>query len=129
MSNKNPPQAHPTGSGRATVERSRAAGYVRVAAITQVHSRRDLRAQRAQVRARAKEEGLRLVRIIEDAGTSAHDLHRPGLARLFTLITNANIKAVIVPDIARLARDPDHIKDLLTRFSASGASLIIIDDV
>ena len=126
MPNKN----KPTSSGRAIAERSaRAAGYVRVAAISQVHSHSNLRAHRAKVRAKAVEEGLRLVRIFADAGTSAHDVHRPGLAQLFTLIDNANIKAVIVPDIARLARDPDHLDDLLIRFSASGARLIIIDDV
>lgn len=66
---------------------------------------------------------------MEDAGRSAHDLFRPGLQRLLTLINKANIKAVIVLDIARLARDPDHLEDLLTRFSASGARLIIINDV
>src|ERR1019366_3650264 len=86
MLNKKTPQTQPTSSGRATVERSRTAGYVRVAATTQTHSDRNLRAQRAQVRAKAKEEGLSLVRIFEDAGTSAHDMNRPGLAQLFTLL-------------------------------------------
>ena len=129
MRSKNTPQTQPTSSGTATVELSRAAGYVRVAAVTQAHSDRNLRTQRAQVRAKAREEGLRLVRIFEDAGISAHDMNRPGLVRLFTLLNNANIKTVIVPDIARLARDPDHFEDLLTRFSANGARLIIIDEV
>jgi DNA invertase Pin-like site-specific DNA recombinase len=129
MPNKNTPQIHSTSRAHATVERPRAAGYVRVAAINQAHSQSNLRTQRAQVRAKAKEEGLHLVRIIEDAGVSAHDLQRPGLARLFTLINNGNIKAVIVPDIARLARDPNHLEDLVARFSDSGARLIILDDV
>src|SRR5665213_1967949 len=91
MSNKNKPQKQPTNSVRATVERSRAAGYVRVAAVTQAHSDRNLRAQRARVRAKARQEGLRLVRIFEEAGASAHDMNRPGLAQLFALLNNAHI--------------------------------------
>jgi site-specific DNA recombinase len=105
----------------------RAVGYVRVAAVTQANPQRDLRAQRAQVRAKANAEGLRLVRIIDDAGASAHDLHRPGLARLFTLLNDKTIKVLIVPDLARLARDPNHLQRLLNRFAANDVMLITID--
>ena len=126
MVDRNTPQAHEPGNRTAKVERPRAAGYVRVAAVTPANPQRDLRAQRAQVRAKAKAEGLRLVGIIEDAGASAHDLHRPGLARLFTLLNDATIKAVIVPDLARLAHDPNHLQRLLSRFAAKGVMLITI---
>jgi DNA invertase Pin-like site-specific DNA recombinase len=127
MFDKDTPQAPAPRNRTGKVERTCAAGYVRVAAVTQTNPQRDLRAQRAQVRAKAKAEGLRLVGIIEDAGASAHDLHRPGLARLFTLLDDATIKAVIVLDLARLARDPNHLQRLLSRFAANGVVLITID--
>jgi hypothetical protein len=88
MLDKNTLQAHSPGNGRAIFELSCAAGYVRVAAVTQADPQRSLRAQRAQVRVKAKAEGLRLVGISEDAGESAHDLKRPGLVRLFTLLND-----------------------------------------
>ena len=127
MVDRNTPQAPAPRNRTVTFERTRAARYVRVAAVTLANPQRALRAQRAQVRAKAKAEGLRLVGIIEDAGVSAHDLHRPGLARLFTLLNDATIKAVIVPDLARLARDPNHLQRLLSRFAANGVVLIRID--
>src|SRR5688572_14569284 len=109
MLDKNTPQGHAPHNRTAKVERTRAAGYVRVAAVARANPQRDLRAQRAQLRAKANAEGLRLVRIIDDVGASAHDMHRPGLARLFTLLNDATIKVLIVTDLARLARDPSHL--------------------
>jgi DNA invertase Pin-like site-specific DNA recombinase len=127
MLDKNTAQAHALHNRTAKVECPHVVGYVRVAAVTQANPQRDLRAQRAQVRAKAKAEGLRLVGIIEDAGASAHDLNRPGLDRLFTLLNDITIKAVIVPDLARLARNPNHLQRLLSRFAANGVLLITID--
>lgn len=74
MFDKDTPQAPAPRNRTGKVACTCAAGYVRVAAVTQTNPQRDLRAQRAQVRAKAKAEGLRLVGIIEDAGASAHDL-------------------------------------------------------
>jgi DNA invertase Pin-like site-specific DNA recombinase len=127
MLDKNTPQVHASHNRTAKVERMRAVGYVRVAAVTQANPQRDLRAQRAQVRAKANAEGLRLVRIIDDAGASAHDLHRPGLARLLTLLNDKTIKVIIVPDLARLARDPNHLQRLLNRFAANDVMLLTIE--
>jgi hypothetical protein len=84
----------------AECERARAVDHVRVAAVTQANPQPDLRVQRAQVRAMARTEGLWLVGIAEDAGASAHDLHRPGLVRLFTLLNDPTI----VRNPARLPR-------------------------
>jgi DNA invertase Pin-like site-specific DNA recombinase len=80
------------------------------------------------VRAKAKSEGLRLVGIIEEAGESAHNLRRPGLARLFAILEDCAIGAVIVPDVARLARNPDDLARLLERVARRGIILLTIDE-
>jgi DNA invertase Pin-like site-specific DNA recombinase len=80
------------------------------------------------VRSKARSEGLRLIGIIEDAGESAHNLRRPGLVRLFEVLDDCAIGAVIVPDLARLARNPDHLTRLLERLAGRGVVLLTVDE-
>lgn len=98
-----------------------------MAAISQA-SPRQLKAQCARVRAKAKSEGLCLVGIIEEAGESAHNLRRPGLARLFAALGDCAIGAIIVPDLSRLARNLDDLAGLLKRLARRGVLLLTIDD-
>lgn len=80
------------------------------------------------MRNKARSEGLRLVGIIEDAGESAHNLRRPGLARLFAAIDDCAIGTVIVPGLARLARSPDNLARLLDRLARRGVVLLTVHE-
>ena len=66
-------------------------------------------------------------RHLEEAGESARNLRRPGLARLFTVLNDCAIGAVILPGFARLARNPDDLARLLERLGRRGIILFNSD--
>jgi DNA invertase Pin-like site-specific DNA recombinase len=105
-----------------------AIGYARVAAPSPTAPRAGLDAQAAKIRARAKAQGIKLVRVVEDSGESAHDLKRPGLIQLFRALDASPIKVVIIADLTRLARSMSSLRCLLNRFARRGVTLIAVDD-
>ena len=108
----------PHGTARQRV----AVGYVRVAAEGQ--SRSCLDAQAAQVRAIAEAEGIELVGVVGDSGKSAHNLNRPGLLTLLAAVAAGEVNTVIVPDLSRLARNPQDLRRLLKLFDSRGIVLV-----
>jgi DNA invertase Pin-like site-specific DNA recombinase len=98
-----------------------AIGYVRVAAGGQSLSCLD--DQAAQVRAITGSKGIELVGVVGDIGKSAHDFNRPGL--LILLAARAgDVNTVIVPDLSRLARNPQDLRRLLKLFDSRGIALV-----
>jgi DNA invertase Pin-like site-specific DNA recombinase len=101
-----------------------AVGYVRVAAVPHLHPRSGLDAQLATIRAVAKADRIELVRVFEDSGESAHNARRPGLLALLAAVNAGQANVIIVPDLARLARDTGVLHRLMGLFSRRGVRLL-----
>lgn len=86
-----------------------AVGYIRVSTSEQAESGLSLEAQRKKIEAQATLSDLELADVLEDAGESAKDLHRPAMTDLLNRIASGQIDCVIVPKLDRLTRS---IKDL-----------------
>jgi DNA invertase Pin-like site-specific DNA recombinase len=99
-----------------------AIGYVRVAAELQSGSCLD--AQATQIREIADAEGIELIGVVGDSGKSAHNLNRPGLLTLLGAVAAGAINTVIVPDLSRLARNPQDLRRLLRLFDSRGVTLV-----
>jgi DNA invertase Pin-like site-specific DNA recombinase len=82
-----------------------------------------LDAQAARVKAIAKAEGVELIRIFGDGGQPALDMSRHGLEEVLAA-AERRIGAVIVEDLARLARDPDDLRDILESLAVGGAIVL-----
>ena len=107
---------------QATGARRLAIGYVRSATESQAGSRLDT--QTAQITAMAETEGFELIRIVRDAGQSAHNLNRPGLINLLSVVESGRVDAVIIRDLSRLARNAQYLLRLLRLFKTRGVALI-----
>ena len=118
----------PGNTSRWTRPTARGVGYVRVAAASQTAARSSVDIQAAKIRARARSEGIDLVGIIEDNGESAHDLKRPGLTKLFSILGSQPIRLVIVADLSRLARNLADLCHLLRRFVRRQVALIAVEE-
>ena len=114
----------PSREPRRCVGRKVAIGYVRVAAGAQSGSCLD--AQTSLVRAAADAEGIELVGVVRDIGQSAHNLKRPGLLKILAAVEAGEVNTAIVPDLSRLARDPQDLYRLLKLFDSCGIALISV---
>ena len=101
-----------------------ALGYVRVAAVPQLNPRSALDAQIGAVQALANANRIALGRVFEDLGESAHNLKRPGLLALLATVEAGQVNAIIVPDLARLARRADDLLRLMESFTRRRVRLI-----
>ena len=86
-----------------------AIGYVRVSTADQADSGLSLSAQRRQIEAQAVVSGFDLVDVIADAGASAKNLVRPGVAQLLQRLQRGETDCIIVAKLDRLTRS---IRDL-----------------
>jgi site-specific DNA recombinase len=98
-------------------------GYARVSTGKQAIS---LEAQVEKIRAMAVVQGGELVDIIIDAGESAKNLNRPGMAHLQALVDNGSVNAVIIAKLDRLTRSVKDLADLLQRFQRRGVALVSV---
>ena len=103
---------------------ARAVGYVRAAAVSHTDPRSRLDAQTATIRSVAEAAGIDLVSVFEDAGESANNTRRPGLLALLAAVAAGRITVVIVPDLARLARDTGDLRRLMDSFARRGVSIV-----
>ena len=101
-----------------------AVGYIRAAAVPQADPRSGLDAQAATIRAFAAANGIELVRVIEDAGESVHNMRRPGLLALLASVEAFGATVIIVPDLTRLARDAGDLNRLMESLAGRGAGLV-----
>ena len=100
---KKPSKASPT-------SKPRAFGYVRVSTDEQVAEGLSLRAQRAAIRAYAKERGFRLIKLYADEGLSGRTLDRPALQELLDRVRGTENEAIIIYRLSRISRST---RDLL----------------
>ena len=103
-----------------------AIGYTRVSTDQQASLGVSLEAQDEKIRAMAVVHDAKLSEVITDAGVSAKDLNRPGLARLLDLVDRRAVSTVIVAKLDRLTRSVCDLGELLARFQRRGVSLISV---
>lgn len=103
----------------------RYATYARTA-ITHRPGLTALDEQREVCRAHIRDQlGGSWVASFEDHGFSGVSLHRPSVQRLLVDVDAGAIDVVVVAHVDRLTRSPGDLARLLTRFHASGVSLIV----
>jgi DNA invertase Pin-like site-specific DNA recombinase len=104
----------------------RAIGYVRVSTDKQADRGVSLEAQVEKIRAMATVHGVELLDVIVDAGESAKDLDRPGMARVLEMVRTRAVGMVIVAKLDRLTRSVRDLADLLEQFQRRGVSLVSV---
>jgi len=94
-----------------------------VAACPQADPRHGLDAQTARIRALAKAGGIKLVRVFDEIGESAHNASRPGLVAFLAAAEAGLACVIIVPDLNRLARNAGDLHRLLDLLDRRGVRL------
>jgi DNA invertase Pin-like site-specific DNA recombinase len=102
-------------------------GYTRVSTDEQAGSRAGLAAQRAAILAEAERRGWQLVEIIEDAGYSARDLHRPGVQTALDALREKRADTLVVAKLDRLSRSILDFAGLMDRATREHWALVALD--
>lgn len=102
----------------------RAIAYVRVSSDQQAESGLSLEHQQAKCRALATVNDYQLVDVIIDAGESAANLNRPGMARVLEMVEARQVEAVLIAKLDRLTRSVSDLSDLLRRFTRRHVALV-----
>ena len=117
----------PTGTAP---RRLRAVGYVRVSTDQQAQEGVSLEAQQTRIRAHCVSQEIELVDLIIDDGYSAKSLERPGVKRVFAMLTAGRADAVVVVKLDRLTRSVKDLGILLDTYFREGLpySLLSVSD-
>lgn len=102
-------------------------GYVRVSTDEQADSGAGLAAQRQAIEAECARRGWTLAEVIEDAGYSARNLKRPGIARALELLDSHQADGLIVAKLDRLSRSMIDFTGLMDRAQRKGWDLVALD--
>lgn len=105
---------------------TRVVGYVRVSTAEQADSGLGLDAQRAAIEAEADRRGWSLT-IIEDAGYSAKDMKRPGIAAALGLLASDAADVLCVSRLDRLSRSMLDFTSLMATAQRGGWSIVALD--
>ena len=101
-------------------------GYVRVSTDKQADRGVSLEAQVEKIRAMATVHDVELLDVVVDAGESAKDLDRPGMARVLDLVQSRAVEMVIIAKLDRLTRSVRDLAVLLEQFQRRGVSLVSV---
>src|ERR1041384_3264860 len=104
----------------------KAIGYVRVSTDKQADRGVSLEAQQEKIRAMAFVHEVELLDVLVDAGESAKDLARPGMARVLELVRSRAVGMVIVAKLDRFTRSVRDLAVLLEQFQRKGVSLVSV---
>lgn len=104
----------------------RALGYLRVSTDEQASSGLGLDAQRAAIEAEAARRGWAL-ELVEDAGYSAKDLRRPGIASALARLADGEAEVLVVAKLDRLSRSLIDFAGLMERTRREGWALVALD--
>jgi DNA invertase Pin-like site-specific DNA recombinase len=105
----------------------RAIGYARVSTDEQVKSGAGLAAQVAAIRAEADRRDWEVLDVVEDAGYSAKDLKRPGIASALTRLDHGEADALVVSKLDRLSRSVLDFATLMEHSKKKGWGLVALD--
>src|SRR4051812_295508 len=93
-------------------------GYARVSTNEQAVSDGGLMAQRNAIEAECARRGWTVVRVIEDAGHSARDLKRPGVAAALEMLQEGEAAGLVVSKLDRLSRSMLDFTGIMARAQA-----------
>ena len=82
----------------------RVVGYVRVSTMAQVINGVSVQNQKEKIRQFCNDNGLDLIKIIEDLGRSGRSINREGYRTLQSMIRNREMDGVVVYSISRIGR-------------------------
>ena len=102
-------------------------GYTRVSTDEQADSRAGLEAQRQAIMAEATRRGWRVVEIIEDAGYSAKDMRRPGIAAALEALARHRADTLVVAKLDRLSRSMKDFAAVMDRSTRERWALVALD--
>jgi DNA invertase Pin-like site-specific DNA recombinase len=107
----------------------RAIGYIRCSTEEQADSRAGLEAQRSAILAEARRRGWdeAELTIVEDAGFSGRDLHRPGIEAALDSLRRRKADTLVVSKLDRLSRSLVDFAGLMDRASRERWALIALD--
>lgn len=104
----------------------RALGYVRVSTAEQSASGAGMDAQRSALRAEADSRGWDL-ELVEDAGYSAKDTKRPGLASALARLEAGEADVLVVAKLDRLSRSVHDFTGVLAQAARQHWSVVCLD--
>lgn len=114
-------------SGEAGSGRGRAILYARVSTTRQARGGYSLAQQLEALRGFAARKGYGVLEEVADAAQSGATLHRPGLDRARDLVAAGGVDAVLVQDVDRLARDPEHHMLLQHELGKHGCEIVALN--
>lgn len=109
-------------------KRIRALGYARVSTEEQANSGLSLVNQRIRIAALAKASDFELLQVIEEAGRTAKNMHRPGLQRALRALEDGQADALIVLSLDRLTRSVKDLGSLVEFFDRTKTALLSVQD-
>jgi DNA invertase Pin-like site-specific DNA recombinase len=98
-----------------------------VSTSEQADSRAGLEAQREAILAEAERRGWSEMTIIEDAGYSAKDMRRPGLAAALSMLRGREADALVVSKMDRLSRSLLDFAAIMQLAAREGWALLALD--
>lgn len=102
-------------------------GYARVSTEEQASEGQSLAAQARTLAAAVKLSTHELIEVIEDAGESGKDTHRPGLQRALQMLVDGEADGMVCTRLDRLTRSVRDMHDLIEWFAHHGYSLWLLD--
>jgi site-specific DNA recombinase len=102
--------------------------YARVSTVGQVRHGYSLSQQLEALRAHSKRAGYRVIEEVLDAGQGGATLSRPGLDRVRDLVAAGGVAVLLVQDLDRLTREPEHYRLLRAEFRKGGCETVVLNN-
>jgi site-specific DNA recombinase len=106
----------------------RSIAYVRVSTEDQAREGVSLDAQEARVAAYAVAMGWRVSEVVRDAGESAKNLQRPGMASLLEHVRAGHVERIVVAKLDRLTRSVRDLAELIDLCAKHDVALVSIGE-
>lgn len=108
----------------------KAIGYIRVSTVEQAENGNGLAAQENAIFEYCARQGLEVVEVYRDEGTSgaSGEAVRPGLASLLAALENGEAEALVVAKLDRLARDLILQETIVSRLAKKGVSVVSVSE-
>ena len=108
--------------------KNRAIAYLRVSTDKQATEGVSLDAQKAKVMSYASLYGIEIVEVVTDAGLSASNLKREGMAKARAMIASGEADGILAVKLDRLTRSVMDLGVLLAEFEKHGANIWLVDE-
>jgi site-specific DNA recombinase len=109
-------------------ENRRTIGYVRVSTEEQAKEGVSLSAQEARIAAYCAAMGFDVPEVVRDAGDSAKNLQRPGMAKVVAGVRAGTVERIVVLKLDRLTRSMRDLTNLLDLFAKKRVALVSVGE-